>query len=251
MIPENYRILMNNQIDGANTPVERDELELYFVRHPEAREYFEELFDSLKMLDELGGVDPPAGLHGRIMRAVEKKSVNERVSWQEIIFGRLRLGYAFSAVVGVLVGFMMHTLIPIDGMGRDLTALELFRGTATTELMSGWSSALPVDLAQDGIQGQVHLFRLEDKVLVRVTLRASRDVRLGFRFEDQAQLQGIHYTANKGFRTASEGASVELKGCGVCQCEFLVDGVNKPGLDLELDSGPGTGTAFQKKITWH
>lgn len=250
MIPEKYRILMNSEIDGAITPAERDELELYFVSHPEVRQYFEELKTSLEVLDELGGQEPPADLHGRIMRAVRKKKTADRVSWQEFIFGRLRMGYAVSAVVGVLAGFMLHALFPVDGMGRDLTALDLFRGTATTEMVSGWEDAGPVDLAEGGVEGSVHSYRLEDKMLVRLTLRASRDVRLGFTFEDQARLRGIHYSDNQGFTTASKPGAVEMNGSGFCQCEFLIDGVDLPGLEVVLDSGQVDGTAFRKKISW-
>lgn len=251
MIPEKYRILMNSELDGVITPAERDDLELYFVRHPEARQYFEELRVSLEVLEDMGGVQPPAGLHGRIMRAVERKNISERASWQEIIFGRLRMGYAFSAAIGIMMGFLLHTLIPVDGMGRDLTALELFRGTNTTEQMSGWTRALPVDLAQEGVEGHVHSFQLKDKVLVHFTLRATREVKLGFHFAENAQLQGVHYLANEGFQTVTTCGTLEFEGAGVCQCEFLVDSLDEPGLDLELDPGQGTGTIFRKEISWH
>jgi hypothetical protein len=256
MIPEKFRILMNNEIDGVNTPAERDELDLYLVRHPDARQYFEELRLSLEVLDEIGNVEPPEELHARVMAAVdrlapvERKAATQRPSWQEFVFGRLRMGYAFSAAIGVMLGFLMHTLVPVDGMGRDLTALELFQGTTTTELMDGWQAAGPVDLASGGIEGQVHAYQQGDKVMVRFDLQSLSDVRLGFRFRDTVRLRGIHYIDNEGFGTAVNGRELEFSGAGACRCEFMVDAAEVPDLDLTLVSSGDQGESITRSITW-
>lgn len=256
MIPEKFRILMNNEIDGVNTPAERDELDLYLVRHPEARQYFEELRSSLEVLADLDCVEPPKDLHARVLKAVDRSSrvqvgaATHRPSWQEIVFGRLRMGYAFSAAIGVMLGFLMHTLIPVDGMGRDLSALELFRGTSTSELLDGWVPAGPVDLAAGGVEGQVHAYQYDDKVLVRFDLKSSAGVRLGFRFRDTVQLQGIHYLANEGYGTEVAGGELEFSGAGVCRCEFMVDGAHVPDLNLNLMPSDGQGPSLARTITW-
>jgi hypothetical protein len=57
-----------------------------------------------------------------------------------------RLGYAASVVAGVLVGLLIHIIIPVGGLGRGLTALELFRGTATTEIVDDWTALDPMEL---------------------------------------------------------------------------------------------------------
>ena len=254
MIPEKYRILMNSELDGTSTPDERDELELYFVRHPEARQYFAELKESLRTLDAWPEVDPPAGLHGRIMRAVRRREAEKkrRLTWSEFLFIRLRLGYALSAVVGVMVGVLLHALIPVDGMSRDLTNLDYYNGTSSLEAMrdSGWVAAPAADLSAEGVQGQVHAFRLQDKVLVRLTLRAARDVKLGIAFEPRARLQGIIYGENEGFTTATGSGSVQLAGSGRCRCEFLVDNLEDADLSLDIAPTEGGGSLDAKRIRW-
>lgn len=255
MIPEKIRILMNSEIDGANSPAERDELELYFVRHPEARQYFAELQASLADLEPWPEVEPPAGLHGRIMRAVHRKQRERaaRPTWQEFVFGRPRLGYAFSAVAGVLVGLLMHMVIPVNGMGRDLSALELFSGTASVEHMldSGWLAAPAAQLDVDGVTGQIHAFRLEDKVLVRLTMRAARDVRLGVRFDPRARLQGIVYSDNEGYATTAAEGRLQLEGTGRCRCEFLVDSLDEAALDLDITAADSESSLATRQIRWH
>ncbi len=248
MIPEKYRILMNNEIDGANTTAEREQLELYFGQHPEARQYLEELKVSLGTLDTLAEEDPPADLHGRIMRAVSRKKRAERVSWQEIIFGRLRMGYALSAVVGLMVGFMVHTALPVDSLGRELTSLKFFRGTTTTELEQNWTPSTPLSLAEHGIEGSVHSYLLDGKVLVRLTLKTARDIAVSFRFDDPAQLQGLNFRANDGFQTTTDSGMIHLEGAGICHCDFLIDSMETSRLNFKMDSGEDV--LFQKTITW-
>ena len=256
MIPEKYRILMNNEIDGVNTPADREELDLYLADQPEARRYFEELKIFLGAIEELSCQPLPVDLHGRIMRAVGTKRSKGHESWQEFIFGRLRMGYALSAAIGVMAGFLLHILIPVDGMGRDLTALELFRGTNTTELVSGWVAATPLDLPGDDVGGQIFTYRQDDQILVRVNLRGSREVKLAFSFKDKAHLQGIHYGANEGFQTTAGGNTLELVGQGACRCDFLIAGLGKTGLDaqsgvmVEWDAGPDGGAPLRHMITF-
>lgn len=270
MIPEKYSILMNSEIDGANGPAEREELEGYLAGHPEARRYFQDLKATLGAVAELGDMEPPADLHGRIMDAVDRKLANRRSdsvstghrsspvghrstsgSWRELVFGKLRLGYALSAACGVMLGFLLHTLVPVDGIGRDLTALELFRGTVTSEAMEGWIPAQPVDLAQDGVQAQVNAFRQKDKVLVRIDMRSEQNARIDFTFSSSAQLKGILFLENGGYTTAAGGGNLAFQGAGRCRCEFLVEGSAATGLDLRLDSGLGGGPALTRRITWH
>ena len=248
MIPEKYRILMNNEIDGANTPAEVDELEIYLRQHPAAREYLEQLKGSLANLKDLEDVEPPANLTGRILRSVARLERNSRVSWQEVVFGRLRMGYAFSAVIGVMVGFLMHVVIPVDSMGRNLNPVDLFQGTSTLELAGEWVPAVPLDLV-DGL-GQVQSYLLEDKILVRFTLQTPTDLKLSFLFDEKARLQGIQYAENDNFITTTAQGTFELSGTGTCRCDFLLSGVSPPRLDLVLDTGQGQDSLFRQKITW-
>jgi hypothetical protein len=192
------------------------------------------------------------------MRAVDRRRCERRPTWQELVFGRLRLGYAVSAAVGVMVGLLLHTLIPVPGMGRDLTALDLYRGTSSTEQMlsSGWVAAPAADLAGPGVEGQVHAFRFEDKVLVRLTMRASRDVRLGVGFAPEARLQGVIFGEAEDFDAATGSGTVQLAGIGVCRCEFLVDGLDPDDpaaacLSVEVAETQGEEALVSRKIIWH
>jgi hypothetical protein len=255
MIPEKYRILMNSEIDGENTPAEREELEAYFREHPEARQYFGELRNSLEVLDEWRHeeVEPPLELRDRIMRSVFRPRLDGRGSWTEFLFGRLRLGYALTAAVGILAGLFLHVLIPVDGLSRNLTALDLYHGTTTTEEahLDGWTPAPAQTFEKDGVRAQVHAFHLEDKVLVRLTLRASRNINLGVRYDPQARMQGILYASNQGYATSSSPGLMELAGTGTCNCEFLVDGVEDLALELQLGTSESDGSLEAKQIRWH
>ncbi len=248
MIPEKYRILMNNEIDGLNSPSEREELESYLERNPDARLYFEELMSSLGILDDLEEVEMPADLHGRIMRAVQKKTAADRGTWREFLFGRLRLGYVASVSAGVLVGLLIHVLIPVGGLGGSSIALDLFRGTATTELEGGWTALDPVELNRGTASVRAHPYRLDDLVLVRLDIESGGEVRAGIGFKAGVSMRALHFATNTGFAAVTSGGSVTLEGSGSCRCEFLFDGVDAPGLVVELDTGPEG--VLRQEITW-
>lgn len=254
MIPEKYRILMNNEIDGENSPAEREELRAYFRNHPDASQYFQDLKNSLEVLEEwrTEEVQPPPGLRDRIMRSVFRKQPTGRRDWGAYLFGRLRLGYALSVAVGIMTGLLLHTMIPVDGLSRNLTALDLYRGTSTTQeaTLDGWAPSPAAVFEQDGVTAQVHAFRLDDKMLVRMNLRSPHNVSLGIRFAPEARLQGVLYSQNQGFNTATGPGSLQLDGNGTCHCEFLVDSLDDPGFDLVLSS-PDQGTLVAKEIRWH
>jgi|GEM_PF-4707390 len=249
MIPERFRILMNNELDGTNTPAERDELETYFDAHPQAKQYLTNLSESLHLLDSLEQEDPPAELHGRVMRAVRATEGRARAPWRDFLFGRLRLGYAFSAAVGVVLGFLLHTAIPLDSMGRDLADLDLMRGTATG-LIGNWSAAQTLDLHEAGVDLTVKAYRQADMVLVRVTLSADQAVSLGLDFPGASQLKSANYEVNEGFDLAAGEGLAVFKGQGDCFCDFLMDGVDARPVGAYLQFGLDATQRREYQIIW-
>ncbi len=249
MISEKYRILMNKEIDGVCTPDESAELKQYLLRHPDADQHLKELKASLGLLDELPEMEPPAGLHNRIMRAVVKKKRTDRISWQEVVFGRLRLGYALSVVVGIMVGFSVHTMIPITSLSSVETPIKFFRGTNTTELKSNWVAAVPLELEINGIEGQVLSYQQDNRVLVRLTLQTDHKTAINFSFGNEGTIQGVNFTTNDGFTTTLSDEFLNIEGTGTCNCDFLLEGIVAPQLHFTLDSD--NTEPVQKTIIWH
>ncbi len=60
MIDEHYIELMNNEIDGHNTPAQSDSLRSYLESDREARRLFDELQQSATLIAESEDVAPPA-----------------------------------------------------------------------------------------------------------------------------------------------------------------------------------------------
>lgn len=142
MNTERLEILMNQEIDGANSPAESRELDDALRQDPGARRKFAELKEALGFFDQVELLDPPPGLRERIMRATEEVAAPPAPSWRHglrawlrpvfrpIPVGSFALGVAVCLLFMVTVGDRMGAVDPqadlLQGMaGQDRDTLAM------------------------------------------------------------------------------------------------------------------------------
>ena len=93
MIDDRTIELMNDEIDGRNSPAQSEELRGYLASDPEARRFFAELENSTRLLAESDEVEPPADMPQHIMDRIAASETGKSTSeaWPAArAFGRRR-----------------------------------------------------------------------------------------------------------------------------------------------------------------
>jgi len=80
MIDEHYIELMNDEIDGRNTPAQSGALRSYLESDPEAQRFFAELEKPTGLLAESKAVAPPVDMSQQIMDLIAESDARQQVS---------------------------------------------------------------------------------------------------------------------------------------------------------------------------
>lgn len=161
MIDEEYRQLIQKDIDGVNSSDEHSSLMAYLERNPEANRLHSELSALSDMLERLPDKEPPENLKKNILnslkplqaaRATFPKRAESGLKVLSTLFS-LRFGLTFAA--GLLVGLGLYALT--DQPPGSMDSSEIYGAMIQKETPDGFSTAVShvIDLPQ--VQGSLEL----------------------------------------------------------------------------------------------
>jgi len=148
---EHLDILMNQELDGANSPAESRRLAEELAADPGARRRFAELRETIGIFTRIETLQPPPGLRARILAAVRPvapeprtpRASRARVFLRELLGPVRRPALAGTFALGLVAGLLLYAAvgglpgreIPGDGLlsgmaGPDLDTLSLASGSA-------------------------------------------------------------------------------------------------------------------------
>ena len=119
MIKPKYIDLMNQELDGTNTPEQSRELENFLESNQEARTYYRELAQAVGVFAEAEMLTPPPDLAGRILARVDHSSAANQAdphgedrpgllaAFRELFSWRLRPAFASTFAVGTVFGLLL------------------------------------------------------------------------------------------------------------------------------------------------
>lgn len=111
--------LMNEEIDGVISDGDAARLSAALSESPEVAKYYAELRETLKAVDEAGGIDPPPELRERIFRSVYGRREEAAAAGTD---GSRRFWRSFLPVfaAGAAAGFILFAVIsPMTDRGND------------------------------------------------------------------------------------------------------------------------------------
>lgn len=179
--------LMWLEIDGTISPSDRESLYAHMESHPDAREHFEALRRMVLLFGQVGEIDPPSELRGRILRALESATppAAERAGLLDRLdaFFSPRPAWRFAAVAtvaatGILIGAAGYHLLrggPGEGPGlRGGVDVSRFYGTVNVNGAGRQGSTLHIDVP--GVKATVSVGRVESKVLSHLDVTSEREI---------------------------------------------------------------------------
>jgi len=136
MIDKNYIDLMHRELDGELSKSERETLQIFLNKNPEARQLFLELKQTVSVLEGIPPVTPPARLKTNILNAVrqkQQKSIPSKTiplptkNHPSFLKSKMRLALAFAT--GFLVAFILTALLFRQNSIQPLPTFGEVQGT--------------------------------------------------------------------------------------------------------------------------
>jgi len=253
MIDERYIELMNDEIDGRNTPAQSEVLRSYLESDPQARRYFAEFEKSTRLLAENEEVAPPADMPQHIMDLIAESDARKQTSrawpasraWPESReparrrrFGSfLRPAPAWAFAAGLALGLFALTAFNILWHGAP--SPQQLRGDLSNLLRDGDElRGSPWHVEGVGFTGTITAHRVEGRLVVSVSGTAEPDTR--FVLAHDGDLSGVAYRTLTGsaatLTTAPGRTTLAFAGTGDYVVELMGDSLAAAALTLRVES---------------
>lgn len=247
MIGEEYKAIINEEIDGEATPERSAKLTEYLDSHEEARMYHDDLMRLAHMLGTVESVDPPDELKTNVMDAIHarrnalnpksdpQKTEHRKEGWPATLVqafqNHRRLSYAYSFAAGVLVTVGAFALMD-DGLRSGG-----FETGGLTGAMAPVASFVSVDkqtFDQAGIHGVVESKYSSGQVLTEIRIESPTPVDIEIRFDAEAMNLIGFEQGSVGMGAIFEPGRVVLNHTGENRYSFIFEGKSLTGSTLAI-----------------
>ena len=182
---DEFTELINAQLDGHITDVQKARLDEHTESDSSARKFHDEFVRAMGTIDSLDEVNPPAILRKRILSAVPLGRHSAPVpskpgwtSWLEPLRFRPFLRHAVTFGAGVAVAVIAVSAIGYKGGADGLLDNSDFTGTImkTIDRAEGFHEIGSINLDLDGVHGEMSLHESEAGLVAEVSLESSKEI---------------------------------------------------------------------------
>lgn len=205
MINPKYIDLMNQELDGTNSPEQSQELERFLNSDQEARTYYSELAQAVGVFAEAEMLTPPTDLADRILARVDHPSAAHQshpldedrpgllAAFRELFSWRLRPAFATTFAVGMVFGLMLFAGSDWLSDRHGTAIYDEVRGTANPD---AWDleKVSEGELILPGIAGFYRTQRDGQDIRLRLNLRSEAPAVIKFTHGPGTTLQ--HYNSS-------------------------------------------------------
>lgn len=241
--------LLNQEVDGTNSPKEREEVKALLSKNTEARRMFDALKRLASLLNATPQVEPPASLKKRVLNSLP----NTRPLPQRLfpLFSTIRMltqgtnvRYAYTFAGGAVVGILLFAFL--TGSPSDTSSLVGTIGSPVPPIIR----SAEIDLPE--VQGTFSAEAAENTIIVTADINPTERIEFIVRF-DESKLQFDHSEASgqsSGTVTPNTGR-IELRGSEpmvykfvflrksadavALNADILIDGAERSNVSLTLE----------------
>lgn len=250
MIDNIYIELMNQEIDGVNTPSESDELRHYLERSVEGKRYYEELCGVTLALSQAEMLDPPIGLKQEILSNIKPKGKKPaRTPFFDGLRERFRPKYAYTFAVGLIAGICLYAIFSnysSNGKGLDRDSLY---GTIAFESVKGTpSSTVPLEFDLDGIAGTAIFTYFDQALVAQVSMRSERQFDILFEYPDDLTFEVFKTLVSTDHDLRTDNGMLRVTNRGVSDFVIVFKETAKSHQTVRLKIQSEGKTLFEKTI---
>jgi len=216
MNPDRLEELMNQELDGCNTPDESRRLAEHLAGDPDARQRFRQLQDAVDVLAGWDQVDPPAGLRETILAALAETAPVVEPAQESPFRGLMRrmtlVPLAAGLVAGLLISnLMMRGSVDTDGLGG--TAGAQWQDLAPQGLV-------PLDLAGAGASGDLWVGTRAGRTGVRLSLETDTPLEVALEMGPATACRGYRLDGDARPTLRVTRSAVVVEGATTGDYEF-------------------------------
>lgn len=240
MIQQKHIDLMNQELDGINTPTQSAELEEFLKEHEEARTYYRELTLALNVFEKVPLLEVPTDLAPDILAHIEQHpdeavrrsgqdngqglwaSCRETLGrgWQY----RPQPAFAFTFVAGLVFGLVLYAGSMYLASDRSTDPNGQLSATANHR---GWGSRAVTDnqLSVPGLEGRVRTQRAGQDIQLHLELQADLPAMIQISHGPHTDLKQYQTTNpnSSGLSVSSTGTEINHQGRGSYDLVFFQD----------------------------
>jgi hypothetical protein len=207
MIEKKYIELINQEIDGVNTPQDSAKLKAYLAANPKAKSLYNDLRAASEMLNAVKEIDSPSHLKANILNAIpadkyaarEKRAPQSKPNLLENLFGFLQprpaARYAFAFSLGLFAGVLIYAAL-VENVHKNSmpTNSDLYGTIALREAPGSFDAG---DIVEMNPYGTINLKYSKDLVVAELNLQTQQEVELVFEYDPSALKFGAFSIRNQ------------------------------------------------------
>jgi hypothetical protein len=249
-------LLLQQELDGENSPEESSLLAQELASNPAVRRRLEEMKSVVRVLGYVRDVDPPPTLKPSIFRALEARRELPHPGrlWVErfldILSPKPVVRYGLILAAGMAVGILGFAAVSAYLMPAHWNPADLSGALAISHATPGFVAGPAVQISVEGIRGSVAAELSGDQCLLHVDLQANRPVGLILKFDPAAlQIQESRNLRNVGGTLLVGKGEVRLQCAGKSGCTLLM--AHEPGREGAVDIAVETAgrVDFEQRLT--
>jgi len=245
MVEEKYIALINQELDGANSPRETAILKDHLATNAEAQQFYDELAATATMLREVKAVEPPPDLKNGVLRAIppgrravraQKPVLGGIKSFVEIFFGSpsYQLKYAYVFAFGLIAGLSIFALLSNASQQQHAIDNSNLYGTLAWLDASGFEAAdsIAVDLEVGRVA--VRVKSSPKQVIAELRLNTIKETKIQLEFEENdLGFSGVSQASSRaGAAFSSNEHTLKLVHSG--ENQYLIVFANKTSVASSL-----------------
>ena len=228
--------LMNQELDGCNTPEESRALGEHLRRDPEAQRRYQQLEEALATLADWGQEDPPAELRASILEALAQGIHPESVGHEPVDLspGPFR-GLARSVMLVPLAAGLVAGLLVSNLMMRGTADTNGLGGTAGAEWQDlAPEGLIPLDLSDASATGELWVGSRGDRTGVRLSLETDAPLEIAMEMGPATVCRGYHLDGGARPTLRITRRAVVLEGATTGEYEFVFGHAGNAASEIRL-----------------
>ncbi len=194
MIEEKYIELINQEIDGVNSPRETAKLKDYLAASAEARQLYDELVTAANMLRQVKPREPSVNLKRRVLGSIHQQRYavkKQRVAWSNFrefirstfVAPSYQLKYAYAFAVGLMAGLFIYALLS-GSQSTTIDNADLY-GTMIRRAPAGSFTMADSMVVNLGVGHASMLVKSSPStVIAELSLSTSQEVKIQLEFDE-------------------------------------------------------------------
>ena len=228
--------LMNQELDGCNTPEESRALDEHLRGDPEAQRRYQQLEEAVATLANWDLEEPPAELRASILEAMVQGIHPEPVGQEpQVTFGGPFRGLARSVMLVPLAAGLVAGLLVSNLMMRGTADTNGLGGTAGAEWQDLAPEGLvPLDLSDVSATGELWVGSRGDRTGVRLSLDTAAPLEISMEMGPATVCRGYHLGGGARPTLRITRRAVVLEGATTGEYEFVFGHAGDTASEIRL-----------------